>query len=1069
MSFASGTLLQQRYRIDRRLGQGGFGTVYQAYDIEDERPCALKCLTRIDSDSIAQFEVEAELLRRIRSPRVPRMYDAFPLAASQGRVLVMEYIDGETLGDRLARSGPLPEVKVLTIALHILEALMQLHSQERPIIHRDIKPDNLKLDADGNTWLLDLGIGKPLDQQTTRAAKAATLAYAPLEQLQFQPTNQRSDLFALGATLYHLVTGQLPESTIERMTGSLTPPADARKGVSDALSAIIVRAMQMNPADRFTSAFEMHREVELLLDPDLARREIRARRLRDRISRGQPQSIRATHVLPPQHAVFRRVSLPGPLDRAVRDVFGQPTGDLRLYSHQAESLERARKRKDIIVVTGTASGKSMCFNLPVLERCIQDPRAHALYLFPIKALINDQTDKLEDLGRRIAQHGGPNLGVARLHGDLNDVERQAVRRTPPRIALSNPDFVHWMLARHTDWRALFTRLQFIVLDEVHVYRGMFGSHVAMLLRRLQRICAHYGATPQFICCSATVSNPLDLAQRLTGRDRAFLIDRDGADRVRRHVHFWEPLAVGEGQRRAVDEEAITVTTRAVEEGQQVITFARARQEVEQLLARSRTAVAGQSDPAQYSAYRGGYTRKDREQIEQALRDTQLRAIYSTSALEMGIDIGSLQMSVLTGFPGSKMSFWQQAGRAGRKREDAHVFLIGGPNPLDAYYLARPETLLYGPSEMAVVDLDNQYIARGHLQCMAREWPIQQRDIQHFREETRRAFESLTRDGSLVEQTSPSGYREYAYSGADLPHSRVSLRSVDSERYEIVCPGRSEPLGEIGPPQLYREAHPKALYYYLGEDFRVETIDEINKQVIVKREPVQLSRQTRQPLGRHVTRPMLGVSILTQHPFEIASIGTSTTTATCSYGSVRVVESVEGYRELWLHNLEKIGEFTFVEPLRNKPLDTKGLWLDINPTIQSALFYDKRFDLEPDENGLRAALHGLEHLLLSIVPTVALCDRRDLGSQYVELFGAQESVARIYIYDPVPGGVGLAERAYRNIPQLLHRAYEVVSCCMCKAGCPYCVHASWCYQENKHVDKQATLALLEYLLELPVTL
>jgi DEAD/DEAH box helicase domain-containing protein len=590
----------------------------------------------------------------------------------------------------------------------------------------------------------------------------------------------------------------------------------------------------------------------------------------------------------------------------------------------------------------------------------------------------------------------------------------------------------------------------------------------MLLRRLQRICAHYGAQPQFICCSATVKNPVELVQRLTGtpEEQLHLIERDGAARVRRHIHFWEPPAVGEDQRRAVDGEAVKITMRAVSEGKQVITFARARQEVEQLLARSQSAAKrAKEDPSLYSAYRGGYTRVDRERIERALRTRTIRGLFATTALEMGIDIGSLEMSVLTGFPGSRMSFWQQAGRAGRQHDDAHVVLIGGPNPMDAYYLAHPEILLYGPAEEAIVDLDNPSIATGHLRCMAREWPIQDRELPNFPKETRAVFELLKQAGTLVEQVRPTGAIEYVYSGSDLPHSKVSLRTIGSDNYEIICLGRPEPLGTIAPPQLYREAHEGALYYYLGEDYRVKTIDHVGKQVHVVPEPVRISPRTREPEGKRTTRAKIGVTILTQQPFESIPIGTTRVTAQCQYGTVQVVEAVESYKELWLHNLEKIGEFTFPVALENAPLVTKGLWIDIASDVQTALFYNDDFDLDPKDNALRVALHGLEHLLLGLVPTVALCDRRDLGSQFAELFGGQTSVARIYIYDPVPGGIGYAERAYRNIYQLLRRAYEVVTRCSCQAGCPYCVHAGWCYQENQHLDKKATILLLKYLLEM----
>jgi serine/threonine protein kinase len=325
----------------------------------------------------------------------------------------MEYIDGQSLVERLDRKGKLSEREALSVTLQILEALIHLHSQEHPIIHRDIKPDNLKVDREGNAWLLDLGIGKSLDQRTMHAALAATEAYAPLEQLQYQPTDQRSDLFALGATLYHLVAGQFPPTAIERQLGATITAASIRRaGVSDRCTAIIERAMQLEPAARYQSAGDMHKAVEALLDPNMLRRAASAGQLRDKLSAGQPQSIKATFVLPPQQAVMRTVApaLPPSLDRAVRTILGQASV-LKLYSHQAESLERARKGNNLVIVTGTASGKSLCFTLPILERCILDQRAHALYLYPIKALINDQAEKLVNVSTSVARFGGPTHSI----------------------------------------------------------------------------------------------------------------------------------------------------------------------------------------------------------------------------------------------------------------------------------------------------------------------------------------------------------------------------------------------------------------------------------------------------------------------------------------------------------------------------------------------------------------------------------------------------------------------------------------------------------------------------------
>jgi len=1060
----AGTILAGRYRVGRSLGQGGFGAVYYGDDLHAERPCAIKVLLQLDADTAQQFAVEADLLRQIRSPNIPRVYAVLPPEHGAGPSIVMEYVAGASLEQVLRKVGRLPEHAALKIALPLLEALVALHSQQLTIIHRDIKPQNITIDPLNNIWLLDLGIAKRLGSPTARGALAATEAYAPPEQLQLQPTDQRSDLFALGATLYHMVTGHCPESALARLAGvGLTSPDIVCPGLSRGGTDLILRAIEIDPARRFSSASEMYRAVEALIDPRRPQRDRDAAAFSKMISDGQ-NTIKAVRELPPQQPVYASVNppLPSALEQALVAKYKKP---FQPYRHQAESIERARKRRDIVVVTGTASGKSMCFNLPVIERCIQDQRASALYLFPIKALINDQANTLQELVDQIQAAGGPALSIGRLHGDLTQHERQALRANPPRVALSNPDFVHLMLANHPDWRRFFSRLQFIVLDEVHVYRGLFGSHVAMLLRRLLRICKHYGAEPQFICCSATIANPVELVQQLTGRPKPHLIDRDGAARVRRYIHFWEPLQIGAAERRAVGTDVIGITARAVEAGRQVITFARARQEVEQLLARTRsTAEKNGRDPQRYSAYRGGYSRDVREKIEQKLRDGTLQGIYTTSALEMGIDIGGMQLAVLTGYPGSRMSFWQQAGRAGRQQEEAHIILVGAPNPLDAHFIKNPDDLLYGPAEAAIVDLDNPYVNEGHLCCMAREWPISAADLAQLPAETQQAFQHLVQQGTLVAQPGLMGSDEYSYSRSDLPHRRVSLRGIGNDQYLVIDQRQPEPLGTLNGQQLYREAHEGALYFSQGVDYRVGQVDLIGKKVIVRPEPHPISPKTKEPEAGHFTRANVQISWQPDKILHTTAIGSHKITAHCHFGTLRVEEYVAGYDEYYLHNLQKVGHADFPQPLTHGPLQTKGLWLTITPEIQQSVFYATGIKIDDDRcDTLKAAVHGLEHLLVSLIPSLALCDRRDLGSLYESAFGGEQSISRIAIYDLVPGGIGLAERAAQGIERLLKLAYQVVAACGCIDGCPYCIQAGWCFQENHCLSKQATMVLLRHLL------
>jgi DEAD/DEAH box helicase domain-containing protein len=1032
-----GAIIAGRYRVGAPLGRGGMGTVYAGWDTRDELPVAIKVLAALDPDAVQQFTLEAELLAQLRSPHVPRVFAALHPPAAPAHTLVMEYVEGEDLESVVDAGGPLDELRALQIMRQVLQALVHLHSQRPPIIHRDIKPANLRLDRFGNAWLLDFGIGKRVGNPTLRGGYAATLAYAPPEQLQpGRSTDTASDLFALAATVFHLLAGAPPPDALDRIHGAALPDLAAqRPGVRPDTAALLAQLLAMEPAARPASAAAVLEQVERLVDPSVAARDRVAARFQRNISQTMPQAIRAVRTLPAQQAVTRAVDPPLP-PALVRAYGGHP-----LYRHQAEAVERARRRRDIVVVTGTASGKSLCYNLPILERCLADPRARALYLFPIKALINDQANTLEGL---LARLGDPSLTLARLHGDLSQAERQAARAAPPRLALSNPETVHWMLARHPSWRTLFARLQFIVLDEVHTYRGVFGSHMAQLLRRLLRICRLYGANPQIIACSATVANPAELVERLTGRE-PFVIDRDGAARVRRHVVFWQPIDVGAGNRRPADDDAVLITEEAVAHSQQVITFARSRAQVETMLLQARDGARAGA----YRAYRGGYTRQEREAIERGLRDGAIRAVFSTNALEMGIDIGGLQTSVLTGFPGSRMSFWQQAGRAGRRGEDAHVVFVGGANPLDQFYLQRPDDLIFGPAELAVVDLDNRYIAEPHLCCMARELPIREAEVATLPPESRAQLDALLRDGALLAQDDGRGRREYVYAGADLPHRRVGMRSAGRASYAVICPAEGpEPLETIEPPNLYLEAHEGAMLYHQGRGYRVQALDHAAREVRVAPDP-----------GGTITRALLSSDVMASATLQSADLRPRGMLATAGFGRLQAAGAVTGYREYQRRPRRMVREEALAAPLVYR-LDTMGCWLDIAPELQREL--DRLVTAEAAENALAAALHGLEHLLLGLMPTLALCDRRDLGSWFVENYG-EDGTARVYLYDAYPGGIGLAERGFTQIGRLLERAHDVVAGCPCAAGCPQCIQAGWCTRELDPLDKEATVYLLARLL------
>ena len=783
MSLTPGTILDGRYRIDRPLGSGGSGTVFLGWDLDNRCQCAIKHVRTTDPDLLDQLATELRLMLGLRNPHVPRLLAHVTGLTAPGQALVMEFVDGEDLSVRL-EAGALAERDALPIARDVLEALAAMHALPQPVIHRDVKPGNIRIDHFGNVWLLDLGIGQHAGQVLAAGAWAGTPEYAAPEQFRGAAPDVRSDLYSFGATLYHMLAGAPPPSAPERLAGARLELLQSRSGaISDQCAAILARTLALDPNRRFQKAAELHRELERLIDPGSEAHYARAELIRNAISERMSKAIVATETVPPQRGVYGDVDppLPEPVQMAL--------AGRKLYLHQAESIRAARDGLDVVVATGTGSGKSVCFNVPVLERCLADPRAHALFLYPTKALINDQAQALQEMIERM---GTPQISIGQLHGDLDQDERREAKTTPPRIALSTPDFLHWMLARHPDWRRLFSRLQFLVIDEVHEYRGAFGTHLAYIVRRLLRLCRRRDAELQIICASATIGNPEELVERLTGR-RPLVVDRNGAQRPRRHYTFWEPLTFGrEGadsgtsllEHRPADDDAVRITIRAVDQDLQVITFGRARQQIEQLaLQAQRIAPKWSIDPRSIVAYRGGYTREEREAIELSLREGSTRAVFTTNALELGIDIGGMQMAVLTGFPGTRMSFHQQAGRAGRRDSDGHVVFIATPNPLNYFYTRRPEEVLERPPEAGVIDLDNALIAEQHLRCMAREEPLQRVDLDRLHASARRLVESMLERGVLAEQRGYHGNNELVYVPGDRPHSAVKLARQPARRVQ----------------------------------------------------------------------------------------------------------------------------------------------------------------------------------------------------------------------------------------------------------------------------------------------
>ncbi len=738
-----------------------------------------------------------------------------------------------------------------------------------------------------------------------------------------------------------------------------------------------------------------------------------------------------------------------PLPDSLQSALAQQ-GIAQLFSHQVEALERARRGEDLVVVTGTSSGKTLCYNLPVIEAILADRSRRALYLYPINALINDQ---LKSLFRLNVGLGDRAIGVARYTGALGSAERQAARARDPHIWLVNPEMLHLSyLLWHKNWERFWRRLSYIVIDEVHTYRGVFGANMAQLLRRVLRVARHYGSSPQFICCSATMSNPEQLVESLTGR-RFSVVDRDGAGQGRRFFALWNPPLLnddGSNRRRPYAQEAVDLFLRCLRANMSAIVFVRARRLAEQLLRTSQQSIesAGELDLARrISSYRAGYLAEEREAVEARLKAGDIRGIITTNALEMGIDIGGLDAAIIAGYPGTIMSTWQQAGRAGRRGRDALVVLVGSQNPLDQYYMAHPEAFFTRPHELAVIDLDNQHILQKHLLCAARELPLLPAELTDMPAAMRRQVEAL-KAAELLEPVVPRGEAStltYPTSRRDI-HLQVSLRSAGQEPYRIL--NEDEQIGSIEPPNVFREAHPGAIYQHGDEDYRVVHLDRRARVVRVRREPLP-----------HYTRAISALSLQIEADHRPMAQGPRESVPGPCYslglGDVLVEETLYGYREIAFAGDKIVRRVNLERPLLFG-LHTMGMWITL-PDGEALLSVK-----EGAETALDRGLHALEHLLLGVLPLLVMCDRRDVDGFYHRRHPDLLAPA-VFVYDTYDGGIGLAEVAYQRATELMALAYKTVSSCRCVSGCPSCVQSGSCRQRNESLDKHAAQSILAALL------
>jgi len=728
-----------------------------------------------------------------------------------------------------------------------------------------------------------------------------------------------------------------------------------------------------------------------------------ARLTTDKHYRGQ---VAACRELPSRPAEFAepRQALSAPL----RAMLAQQ-GIERLYAHQAQALDAVSDREHVVVCTGTASGKSLCYHLPVLDRLAGDRAARALYLFPAKALAHDQLGSLE---RLIAQAGlGDAVRPACYDGDTPTHRRQGIRREA-NLLLSNPDMLHQgVLPYHGRWLGLFENLRLVVLDEIHTYRGIFGSHVANVVRRVRRICRLYGSDPLFICCSATLGNPRELAERLTGCPMR-LIDQDGSPRGRRWVVLWNPPWLSEVHvaRRSGNVEAQELMQALLEAGAGTITFTKARvvaeliyrYVAESLRRRQRPDLASRVRP-----YRGGYLPLQRRGIEQALFSGELLGVCSTNALELGIDVGTLDAAIVVGFPGTLCSLWQQIGRAGRRQDESLALLVSYDDPIDQYFMRKPDFIFDRPLEHAVVDPQNSHILAAQLSCAAAELPLERTELPEFGPNAAAVAELLVERGRLR-----AGDREFNYAVSGLPHHETSLRTISNATYAIVdtTGGANEVLGQVDAISAPELVYPQAVYLHQGETYIVRELDE----------QAHLARVERLDAD-YYTQPILAshCSIKGQELAGEVHAGRR------FFGQVLVEWQTVGFRKFKFHSMELIGQTQ--QELAPLHIDTMAVWLQ-PPT--AAL---KAVTAAGHRRG--EALSGVRNLLMVVLAPLAMCDRHDLGGI---VDSTQLGTPTIFLYDRYEGGVGYARQGYERAEELLRMASELVAGCDCEKGCPGCV-------------------------------
>jgi DEAD/DEAH box helicase domain-containing protein len=742
---------------------------------------------------------------------------------------------------------------------------------------------------------------------------------------------------------------------------------------------------------------------------------------------GYKQQLVHVEHIPPQDAVpgnLEELSLSPALKARL-----ESSGRASLYRHQVKALNAILAGKNVIIATPSASGKTLCYHLATLEATSATKNSHALYLFPTKALAQDQLASLKELA---CPDFLPYGAIATFDGDTPQEERAAIKRQA-RVVLTNPDMLHLaILPNHQSWSRLFRHLSYVIIDEAHIYRGVFGSHTANVLRRLRRLCARYGSDPRFICCSATIANPEEHARNLVGLPFE-VISEDGSPHGEKYFAFWNPPVIdaAKSTRRSPNSEASFLLNQLITRNIRTLVFTRTRKLTELIHIYTRQQLPPQLG-ARISPYRAGYLAETRRQIERQFFTGELLGLVATTALELGIDIGDLEATVLTGYPGSIASTWQQAGRGGRTRDTSLSFLIAQDNPLDQYLMRHPDFLFSKNFDNALINPGNHYILAPHLLCAAWESPLDESEEGFFGANARAELEGLEKEGKLRK----SNDKWYLSPTITYPAQEVNIRATAGKNYDIVDASQGRLLETIEGSFAFSQLHPGAVYLHQGESYLITDLDLGTRTATAAPTTVDYYTQARELTDIRVIK----VAKTEKHKGVKVYLG-----------DVDVTTVVTGFKKKRQFTEEVIGEEPLDLPSQSFP--TRALWFDL-PQEAIGRLADAGLDFY-------GGLHACEHAAIGILPLFALCDRNDIGGVSTPLH-PDTGKAQIFIYDACPGGTGIAEKGFEIIAELWRATLKVIKECPCSDGCPACIQSPKCGNNNQPLDKKAAEILLEGL-------